>query len=1039
MQARRVVTLAVTISLAVCAGATAAPAPDPFGTNDAGGFRNIAPGGQNGHADAAQTAAFLGTGALPPHTDDQLAPYTNLISASPTLDPARIGEFFKDATFGVPEGEVEHEYSPRDDVTIQRDRGFGVPHIYGSDRDGTMFGAGYVGSEDRLFLMDVLRHLGRAELSTFIGGSEGNRAMDREQWRIAPYTEADLQLQFDRFDDLYGADGVQLQTDVTNYVAGINKYICEAVPANPDCIARGISPTPTVGSKNGDTPVQKLPGAYAAITPNGDPAVEPELFSVTDVIATASLVGGIFGKGGGRELDAALVLEQALKKFGDSTAANGVFDDFRRAEDPEAPVTTPGSFPYRVPNGSPESDSVGRPDVGTFDPSEVVETPGVPGLPGGILGPLSGLDGSASNALLVSGAESESGRPVAVIGPQTGYFSPQILMEIDLHAPAVDGKPGIDARGSSFPGVNLYVQLGRGRDYAWSATSAGQDIIDTFALDLCVPGDAAAPAGLDAKGYLYRGRCEEFVELRRTNQWLPNAADMSAPGTETLLTRRTKLGLELARARIGGTAGQPGKAVVYVQLRSTYMHEADSALGFLDFNTPGRMDTSAEFQQAASRIGFTFNWFFVNRSDIAYYNSGNNPVRPAGTDPDFPVRACPDGATDRCKYEWEGWNPDLFTATYTPFAAHPQGVNKPYYTSWNNKPAPGYSAADDNFGYGSIHRSEPLDDRVVPRIAGDEKITPSELVDAMEDAGTVDLRGDKVLPFLLQLLSKETDPVLRDALTKLEAWHAAGAHRRDDNGDGVYEHSDAIKIMDAWWPLLVRQQFEPALGKGLYEKLVGMIQIDNPPHTRQGSAYISGWYAYVEKDLRAILGTGGARRSQVPGGFSRRYCGDADADGTTERAACEAVMRSTLQAAIAEPRATTYADPQCDEADNAAMDDQACFDAIEYSAIGAVSLPLQRWQNRPTFQQVVEVSAEAVPRERVDAPSRRPRRPRRDRADNRPEPAREPAVRPGAGVVAAEDGELPFTGFVVAIVALLGLLLLGGGTALQRRVAAKRE
>ena len=34
-----------------------------------------------------------------------------------------------------------------------------------------------------------------------------------------------------------------------------------------------------------------------------------------------------------------------------------------------------------------------------------------------------------------------------------------------------------------------------------------------------------------------------------------------------------------------------------------------------------------------------------------------------------------------------------------------------------------------------------------------------------------------------------------------------------------------------------------------------------------GSAYISGWYGYVDKDLRAQLGL------QVRQGFSRRYCG----------------------------------------------------------------------------------------------------------------------------------------------------------------------
>ena len=66
-----------------------------------------------------------------------------------------------------------------------------------------------------------------------------------------------------------------------------------------------------------------------------------------------------------------------------------------------------------------------------------------------------------------------------MFGPQTAYFSPQVLVEQDVHA------PGYDARGVAFPGVNLFVQLGHGRDYAWSATTSAQDIVDTFAVELC--------------------------------------------------------------------------------------------------------------------------------------------------------------------------------------------------------------------------------------------------------------------------------------------------------------------------------------------------------------------------------------------------------------------------------------------------------------------------------------------------------------------------------------------------------------------------
>ena len=91
--------------------------------------------------------------------------------------------------------------------------------------------------------------------------------------------------------------------------------------------------------------------------------------------------------------------------------------------------------------------------------------------------------------------------------------------------------PGIDARGAAFPGT-LYVQLGRGRDYAWSATSSGQDIIDTFAVPLCDP--AAPSPTIDPKHYRYHGQCQPIEVLEQTNSWQPNLADPTPAGTETL-------------------------------------------------------------------------------------------------------------------------------------------------------------------------------------------------------------------------------------------------------------------------------------------------------------------------------------------------------------------------------------------------------------------------------------------------------------------------------------------------------------------------
>jgi hypothetical protein len=92
---------------------------------------------------------------------------------------------------------VESTISPRSDVTIVRDTKLGIPHITGTTRAGTMFGAGYAGAQDRLFLMDLMRHVARGKLTSFAGGAEGNRELEQSVWRNSPYTEADLQAQID--------------------------------------------------------------------------------------------------------------------------------------------------------------------------------------------------------------------------------------------------------------------------------------------------------------------------------------------------------------------------------------------------------------------------------------------------------------------------------------------------------------------------------------------------------------------------------------------------------------------------------------------------------------------------------------------------------------------------------------------------------------------------------------------------------------------------------------------------------------------------
>ena len=892
----------------------------PYGTNDGGGFWNILPPGANGLANAAELGAFIAScpppksncpdAPRPKHSSDELKMYGDLVYASPGLEEADIPKYFKDATFGVKENDAERIYSPpgNSDVTIVRDSGFGVPHIYGKTRAATMFGLGYVGAEDRLFVMDALRNSGRGQLSAFAGGAAGNRAMDRTQWELAPYREEDFQRQYDLADEVYGAAGTQLQEDVTNYVAGINRYIAEA----------RINPL-------------KMPGEYAAI---GKPG--PQDWKVTDVIATASLIGGIFGKGGGRELDSALLLQDARRRFG-RRGGKRVWTDLRTAEDPEAPVTVKGRrFPYRAEPRKLRPGGIALPDRNTVKRLEVSDDAGGasaassarsdPGL-GGLLG---GFPRGASNALLVSARESDSGIPLAVFGPQTAYFAPQLLLDVDVHG------PGIDARGATFAGISLYVLLGHGRDYAWSATSAGQDIIDTFAVRLCEP-DGSKPT-IDSMHYRFRGQCLPIDVLEKTNSWTPSPADDTPPGSETLHAERTNLGLVAARANVRG------KPVAYTKLRVTYFHEADSALGFVALNDPSQIRGPEDFQRAVSKIGFTFNWFYADHSHIAYFNSGNNPVRARRTSSHFPVSG---------RFPWRNWDPDLATARYTPFRTHPRAIDQAFLANWNNKQARGYRAADDNFGYGSIYRSQSLADRIRRGIRGGAKMSITELIDAMEDAGTVDLRATKVLPFALRMLGRPRAPQVQRAVAALRAWVRSGGHRRDFNRDGRYEHSVAVSILDRWWPKWLRAQFRPTMGAAVFKRAQGLLPQDDDPNLdgeHHGSAYQNGWYAYAQKDLRRLLGR------RVRGKLSRTYCGGSKKRQGTRRK-CQSRLRASLLRALKQDPAVFYKDKTCEDYEMPSS--QWCFDAVRQRPVGAINQPLIHWINRPTFQQIVQVQKQA--------------------------------------------------------------------------------
>ena len=67
-------------------------------------------------------------------------------------------------------------------------------------------------------------------------------------------------------------------------------------------------------------------------------------------------------------------------------------------------------------------------------------------------------------------------------------------------------------------------------------------------------------------------------------------------------------------------------------------------------------------------------------------------------------------------------------------------------------------------------------------------------------------------------------------MAKLRGWVQSGAHRRDRDRNGSYEHAEAIRILDALWPRWMRAQFEPSLGAELFEQLTAAHELDGTPN-----------------------------------------------------------------------------------------------------------------------------------------------------------------------------------------------------------------
>ena len=554
-------------------------------------------------------------GGLPPtdNSTDQLPLYAGLTPLRGDVSRADIERFFLPEDF-EPIGETHEEETGRPGLRLIYDS-FGVPHVYGRTRADVAFGAGWTTARDRGLLLQLGRGPARVAVADVPNIDAFGLVTSAQSFVPSRAAEALVTKQRRLLVRTYGDKGRQIIADARAYARGANAYFR----------ANGID--------------------------------QPR-FTVNDTIAVTAFIGSIFGAGGGGEAANAELLAKLRDELGYAPGQRA-WEDVMLFPDPEAPTTIEKRFDYGPITGGRVEGSV------TVDPGSIRSTDPGASAAEAAAAP-SGRE--ASNWLITARSRSATGNPLAVMGPQLGYYYPEIVQQIHLHG------PGIEAQGAAVPGLAMYILIGRTEDYAWSLTSAGHDVRDVYAERLCEP-DGSRPTRA-SDHYRYQGRCRPFETF---NAGLLNGEPLRY---ETSV-----------HGPVFATATVHGEPVALSRKRSTFGRDGLNLAALKDM-TEGRARSPKRFWRAANQFGFTFNWGYVSRKHTAYFSSGLLPRRPPGLDRRLPTLGTGE-------YEWNGFLSER---------EHPHARGGPggLLLNWNNQSAPGFMHGDDE-PFGSAHRVELFD------------------------------------------------------------------------------------------------------------------------------------------------------------------------------------------------------------------------------------------------------------------------------------------------------------------------------------------
>jgi len=629
----------------------------------------------------------------------------------------------------------------------------GVPHVYASNLHDLFLAQGYVQAQDRWWQMEFWRHTASGRLGELVG-------------RTDAVVRADIFLRTLGWRRVAEAEWASMDEETKAWLGafcdGVNAYIADRSPSELAFEYRVLALTGIEFSIDPWTPVDTL--VFAKLM-----AWDMGLEESKDILR-----GALYEEIGPEMTDTWL---NPPWPYGERPTIVGP-DDLpdMSAPDEEATRTPPAT------------------GANAFRPGEREALSAVLGT-----GP-----GGGTNAWVVSGAHTESGRPLLANDTHLGIQLPTVWYEIGLHCsedPTDGASPALDVVGFTFP-ASLGVVVGHNGQIAWGISNAFPDVHDVYRLRIdpddplryawndewremtvreesIAFGDGSSPIAI-------RVRETHLGPITTDNRWDPATEAVSGFENDAPLAQRW-------------TALDPGtvsQAVIAI----------DRAQDWDAFRAALRSwDVPAQHFVYADTDG-----------NIGYQLAGRIPIRAAGFDGLVPTV----GWTD--EHEWEGFLPfDLLPHVLNPasgriVAANHAAVPPAYYDALADELGDGFTyLLNREMDY--AYRAQ----RVHELLAEVEAHT----VDSFQtmQADTKLLSADEVLPYFATIAFDNDD--LASARDWLLTW------------DRRFDPSSAPAVLYAHvWRALVRGIFADELGSSA--RLVGgdremwavRLLLDEPDH-----------------------------------------------------------------------------------------------------------------------------------------------------------------------------------------------------------------